>query len=193
MTLKIRPILLASGNSKRFGENKLLYSLNNKPIICHIMDELFNLVEKVVTTPFVVTQYEEVSALAKKRDFRVLWNNFPQNGISESIKIGVLADNHADAYIFLTGDQPYLKAEVIEGFIQGFINSGKELACVVSDDSMGSPTIFSKKYRNELLSLNGDIGGKIIIKKNKSGIFFYNVDFHAMKDIDEKIDLDNTF
>lgn len=189
--MKIRPILLASGNSKRFGENKLLYHLNNKPMICYIMDELFLLVkEKIVETPYVVTQYKEVSTLAKERGFIVLWNDFSKNGISESIKIGVSADGLADGYIFFTGDQPYLKSDVVEEFLMGYKNSKKDLGCVVNDDVWCSPTIFSKRYREELLSLSGDSGGKRILINNRNDIFFYNVDFKAVKDIDEKEDLD---
>ena len=41
---KIQKILLAAGQSKRFGEkNKLLAIINGKPIINHILDTLFEI------------------------------------------------------------------------------------------------------------------------------------------------------
>lgn len=188
--MKIRPIILASGNSKRFQENKLLYPLNGKPIVCHIMDELLLLVEKkLVQTPFVVTQYHEIVILGKERNFIPLWNDFANNGISESIKIGVASADHADAYLFLTADQPYLKANVLEGFITGFIDSKKDLGCVTHQEQMGSPTIFKKKYQDDLRSLSGDVGGKNILHQNKNALFLYPVDANIVKDIDKKTDL----
>ncbi|MFV0314819.1 MAG: nucleotidyltransferase family protein [Anaerotignum sp.] len=188
--MKIRPIILASGNSERFQENKLLYPLNGKPIVCHIMDELLLLVEKkLVQTPFVVTQYHEIVTLGKERNFIPLWNDFANKGISESIKIGVASAEHTDAYLFLTADQPYLKANVLEGFIAGFIDSKKDLGCVTHQEQMGSPTIFKKKYQDELRSLTGDVGGKNILHQNKNALFLYPVDTNVVKDIDKKTDL----
>lgn len=192
MTLKIRPIILASGYSKRFGENKLLYTINNEPMIFHIMNELSILAkENIVQTPYVVTQYEEISKLAKEMKFHTLWNESAENGISESIKIGVSEDYTSDAYMFLTGDQPYIKAEVISSYIAGYLISKKELGCVTYNLTWYSPTIFSKKHRNELLSLKGDIGGKRILKNSPDDVFLFNVDFESVKDIDTKKDLES--
>ncbi|WP_313530703.1 nucleotidyltransferase family protein [Anaerotignum sp.] len=190
--MKIRPIILASGYSKRFGENKLLYTINKKPMIFYIMHELSNLARaNIVQTPYVVTQYEEISNLAKEMNFHALWNESAEKGICESIKLGVLEDNDSDAYMFFTGDQPYIKAEVISSFISAYLMSKKELGCVIYNLTWYSPTIFSKKYRNELLSLKGDIGGKRILKSSPDDVFLFNVDFKSVKDIDTKTDLES--
>ncbi|WP_352400672.1 nucleotidyltransferase family protein [Anaerotignum sp.] len=188
--MKIRPIILASGFSHRFGENKLLYTINNEPMIFHIMNELSILAkENIVQTPYVVTQYEEICNLAKEMKFHSLWNESAKQGISESIKIGVSRDTTSDAYMFFTGDQPYIKAEVICSFIAGYRMSKKELGCVVYNLTWHSPTIFSKKYRDALLSLQGDTGGKGILKSSTDDLFTFRVDFQSVKDIDTKMDL----
>lgn len=52
------------------------------------------------------------------------------------------------------------------GLAYRFIKSSRGMACIEYKNTLGNPTIFSKKYENELLSLKGDIGGKFIMKKH---------------------------
>ena len=48
---------MASGASKRFGENKLLYSFNGKKLYRYLIDELVTLTKYQI---IVVTSYEEI-------------------------------------------------------------------------------------------------------------------------------------
>ena len=41
--MKLSIIVLASGNSKRFRENKLLYEIDEKPMYLHTVEKLINL------------------------------------------------------------------------------------------------------------------------------------------------------
>ena len=66
-----------------------------------------------------------------------------------------------------------------------FINSDKGIVCVGSGNNKGNPVIFSKKYINELLSLEGDIGGKKIIKGHLNDFQLVNInDEIELVDID---------
>ena len=38
--MKIALIMLAAGNSRRFGSNKLLYEIEGKPMYRHILEKL---------------------------------------------------------------------------------------------------------------------------------------------------------
>ena len=40
--MKIGIIMLAAGNSRRFGSNKLLYEIQGKPMFCYILDTLYD-------------------------------------------------------------------------------------------------------------------------------------------------------
>ncbi|WP_460279133.1 nucleotidyltransferase family protein [Clostridium sp. CTA-5] len=161
--MKINLILLASGNSIRFKSNKLLTIVNNKPMY-------MNVVEKVLKVDFnkiiLVTQYEEIKLALPKQDIQVVMNKNSELGISHSIKLGIQNDMNADAYMFMVCDQPFISLKSIKTLINRFIKSDKGMACVENNGKLGNPTIFSKKYRDELLSLKGDIGGKFVMKKH---------------------------
>jgi len=161
--MKINLILLASGNSIRFKGNKLLATVNNKPMYINVVEKILKLnFNKVI----LVTQYEEIKSEVSKYHIQVVMNENSELGISHSIKLGINEDMEADAYMFMVCDQPFISLESLEKLIGRFIKSNKGMACVEYNGRLGNPTIFSRKYKHELLSLNGDIGGKSIIKKH---------------------------
>ena len=67
----INAIIMASGLSKRMGENKLLLKYKNIPLVEHVLKEIkkcdFNEV-------ILVSQYEEVLNLGKKYNFKIIKN-----------------------------------------------------------------------------------------------------------------------
>ena len=50
-----------------------------------------------------------------------------------------------------------------------------ELGCVRTEENLGNPVWFSKKYKRELLSLTKDQGGKKILKKHIENARFFKV------------------
>ena len=67
--MKLGLIMLAAGNSRRFGSNKLLYTIEGEPMYRHILSELMKVREVLKEQGHsceitVVTQYEEIAAEA---------------------------------------------------------------------------------------------------------------------------------
>ena len=180
--MKINLILLAAGNSKRFNGNKLLAIYKNKPIYMYIVEKVVNLkINKIIC----VTQYEEIKEALLNTNINVVMNNNGNLGISSSIKIGINFDKNADGYMFMVCDQPFMSLKTLNLVKDTFINSDKGIVCVGSGNNKGNPVIFSKKYINELLSLEGDIGGKKIIKGHLNDFQLVNInDEIELVDID---------
>ena len=57
--MKISLILLAAGDSRRFGSNKLLYELHGKPMYRYSVDEVAKLDTTVFAEKIVVSQYDD--------------------------------------------------------------------------------------------------------------------------------------
>ena len=164
--MKIAFIMLAAGNSRRFGSNKLLYEIDGKPMYQHILEKLMT----VANTPksiTVVTQYEEIEQEARTLGTKVYINPHPDEGISSSLKIGLKANKDADACLFTVSDQPWLTTATIHQLIDLFKTSQKGIACVSCQGKLGNPCIFTKKYYEELLSITGDRGGKSVIAAHR--------------------------
>ncbi|MDU2492052.1 MAG: nucleotidyltransferase family protein [Clostridium celatum] len=171
--MRINLILLAAGNSKRFNGNKLLAIYKEKPIYMYIVEKVLGLrVNKIIC----VTQYEEIKEGLLNTDINVVINDNSSLGISSSIKLGINFDKSADGYMFMVCDQPFISIETLNSVIDNFINGDKGIVCVGYGDNKGNPVIFSKRYIDELLLLEGDSGGKKILKGYLNDLKVVNVD-----------------
>ena len=115
--MKISLILLAAGDSRRFGSNKLLYELHGKPMYRYSVDEVAKLDTTVFAEKIVVSQYDEILDTLSREGYLTVRNTESYLGISHSIQLG-LAASEEEAWCFLVADQPYLKAETLERFVE---------------------------------------------------------------------------
>lgn len=208
--MKIAMIMLAAGNSRRFGANKLLYEIDGIPMYRHVLEQLDdtkkkieniyseysdivqlnnlyrnNITAKIICNIIVITQYDAIAEAVKTKEIQVLYNPHPEDGISSSVKIGLNASLDAEAVLFTVADQPWLTSETICELIHVFLNTSKGIACVSCQGKMGNPCIFDRKYYNELLSLEGDKGGKKVIMKHLDDTQVYEIEEgRELEDID---------
>ena len=171
----------------------MLYEIDNKPMYLHTVDKLIDLKKsnENVDEIIFVTKYDKIIDNLKNKDIKVVKNNNSEFGISQSIKLGI-SNSFNNAYMFIVCDQPYIKKETINKFINEFIRSKKNLGCVSNDGILLNPTIFTDKYKDKLLKLDGDKGGKKIILKNIDDLFIFDVlEKRELIDIDYKSQLEN--
>lgn len=112
-------------------------------------------------------------------------------GISSSIRHGLSAlpnDTHPAA--FFVADQPWLTEVTAEGFLEAFIASGKSCGCVSHGGETGNPAAFSRALFPELMALEGDRGGKRVLKRHLDDCMVYEVEnVNELCDIDTPTDL----
>ena len=171
----------------------MLHKINKKPMYLHTLDKLIDLkkVNDNIDEIIFVTKYDEIINNLKNKDIKVIKHNNSEFGISQSIKLGI-SNSFNNAYMFIVCDQPYIKKETINKFINEFIRSKKNLGCVSNDSILLNPTIFTDKYKDKLLKLDGDKGGKKIILKNIDDLFIFDVlEKRELIDIDYKSQLEN--
>lgn len=186
-------IILAAGNSSRFGENKLLYEIHGKPMYRYVLKNFQSLLQKKrIQTLILVTQYDQIQSqiMAHDPDVIVVRNEQPDLGISHSIDLGmrklmeVLPD--AEGCIFAVADQPYLTEQSLTGLVDTWEKSDRGIAACTYGDGMGNPVLFSKTYFDQLGQLTGDRGGKQIAKKHAEDVCLYQVSPRELEDIDVK-------
>ena len=187
--MRIHLILLAAGNSRRFGGNKLLSLFNGKPMYQHLTDRLQKLDLPFLGEKIIVSQYEEILNEGKAKSYRTVENLHPEYGISHSIYLGLhtLMEHGAekeDAVCFFVCDQPYLRRNTIQQFLEGYQLSGKGIGCVGNGERLGNPVAFQMRYAEELLTLTGETGGKAVVKKHLGDVYIYQVEKMELEDID---------
>ena len=78
---------------------------------------------------------------------------------------GILA-NDTDAAMFLLCDQPKISPELINGLIDLYERALPLICAPAVGQIRGNPVIFSKRLFPELMQIEGDTGGRTLIKKH---------------------------
>ena len=181
----ISALLLAAGESKRMGRQKLLLPFGTSTIIEQTIDNLLNSrVDEII----VVVGYraEELVTKIGRKPLKIAVNPHYQQGMSASIIAGLnLIDNNAKAVMIALADQPGISSKIIDKLIEEFRQDNKGIAIPVYQGNRGHPVIFPIKYKSALLKLTGDVGGRGIIEKHRDDILEIPVD---SKDINVDID-----
>lgn len=180
----ITAIIMASGLSKRMGENKLLLKYKDKTIIEYVLDEVSKVDFKEV---IVVSSYNEIKEISKKYNFKYIENKKNYIGQSESIKLGINNSKESLGYMFFVGDQPLIDSKYINKMIEVFNESKDFIIIPRYKDKKGNPVIFPKSKRGELLRLKEDEKGKKVIT-NSCNIKYVDVSEYMLFDIDTKKD-----
>ena len=133
--IKAAVIYLASGNSKRFGqENKLLQMIGTKPMYRYGLDRLIDLCKDHEGFEIiVVTQYQEIMKQTQYDPITTVFCPESKYGISWSIKAGIKAAKDAEFYTFIKntlGKELYSSIQINgEGFDQEWAQKSVKLLC----------------------------------------------------------------
>ncbi|WP_251860217.1 molybdenum cofactor cytidylyltransferase [Clostridium sp. Marseille-Q2269] len=169
----VNAIIMASGNSTRMGTNKLTLPYKGKFIVEHVIDSVkqcnFNNI-------ILVGKEQQMLDIAKDNNILTILNKESYKGQSQSIKLGILNTCASDGYMFFTADQPLIDSYTINLLLDAFINNKNSIIIPRYKNKVGSPTIFSAKFKNQLLNLQGDIGGKTVIHNNMDEVLFVDLE-----------------
>ncbi len=215
---KIGLVLLASGQSKRFGSNKLLHELNGKELFRWGLDALLETklrlkssdkrllmkaqsdnnvlltsgaLHAIASEVIVVSRFSEILEHTAYQDQVIMARNDSyMEGVSASVRIGCVEAIRAgcDAVLYLVADEPYFTAGNLTNMIREYLVFGKRFACAYSDHE-ANPGIFHLDAREELLSLRKDTGPIGIIRDHPLETYYYIVRPEKLFDIDEEDDL----
>ena len=185
--MQIGCVILAAGNARRFGQNKLLTLYEGRTLIRRAFDAVPAEGLGPVT---VVTQYDAVAALAGDYGFGVVRNPAPERGISSSVALGAAAiGGDCAGLLFLAADQPLLRRETVAALADRFLADPTRIVVPTAEGRRGSPCVFPISLRGELLALTGDRGGSQVIRKHPELVDEFPVPARELLDVDTLEDL----
>jgi len=170
----ISGIILAAGSSKRMGKQKLLLPFKDSTILEEVVKTVINC--SALGEIIVVYQSEEVLNTIKKYDVKTIYNPIAEKGQSTSLVAGMKSCNtKTKAYMFIMGDQPFINIDTMDAIIETWNKNPNSIIVPRYNGKNGMPTIFSSNFKQELMNVTGDKGGRDIIKANPDTIMY--VDF----------------
>lgn len=185
--MNVTAIILAAGLGRRMNGDKLHLKLNGNEIIDTVLSTVASLDFKKA---IVVSNDSVIASRAKLLNFTPVANLEAPAGQSTSIIKGILASgNDTSGYLFIMGDQPLLSKDTLEVILKAFEDSPTSIILPIYGDKPGSPVLFPSTLKQELLSLEGDFGGKVVMKNHPELVKKVSISFpQELFDVDTKED-----
>lgn len=157
----IGAVILAAGEAKRFGKNKLIEKVGDKTIIERVLDAVKNLDRIVIVGKY----YRDLMPYLENEI--VVYNPNWKEGLSSSLRLGLRFFSDYDGVLVVLGDMPLISSKTIEKIISAF---KEECSAVVPvyKGQRGNPVLISKRLFEKLKSLKGDIGARAILREEKN-------------------------
>lgn len=173
-------ILLAAGQSVRYGSPKLTDTFQSKPLFLHSLKSSneSNLDKLIVVTGEMNNELMKLSHKIPNSRAEFVRNPTPSKGISSSIKIAlnkIIQKYPGSAVMIMLADMPCITSDLINKVLEAFRNSATPITAPFIDGPPERPDLPGRAGRNahpvifhplmfpELLKLEGDHGGKEII------------------------------
>lgn len=194
---KVSAIVLAAGLSSRMGkEDKLFLNYKGKYLVQWVIDEISR---SYVNEIILVANDSSITKLkAFENDMvRLVENKSYKSGMTSSIQTGVKNSNdNSDGYMICLGDQPKINSKIynsiIHSFEAGYSINQKTIAVPFFNSEKGNPIIFSKYYRDEILSHKNPEGCRKIVQNNSEHITSVTINSgFILEDIDTPEDFRN--
>ena len=183
-------LILAAGNSTRFGSTKQLLRFNGKTLLQHAIEEA----TEAGADPVVVVlgaNANEVSASIDTTTVEIVLNNRWEEGMASGIVAGIRKvsslTEHVHNIIIAVCDQPFISSALFKQLYQTQTESQKGIVACSYADTIGTPVLFTQQYFEHLLVLHGDEGAKKLLTTfatDVATVHFPNGNF----DIDTQID-----
>ncbi len=159
-------ILLAAGESSRFGEPKQLLPYAGQTLLQHGLQ----VANDSIAHPIIVVLGAHADIIKKEINSgstQVVVNAEWQEGMASSIRCGITALVGISAFtegaILMVCDQPYINSTLLNILIETHENSSKPIIACSYAETFGPPTLFHKSIFPELLQLKGDVGARSIL------------------------------
>jgi len=188
-------IILAAGESKRFGSLKQIFKFENKTFLEKILENLLEtpfIFEIIVALGFEFQKIiENTKVNSEKIKFIVNYNY--QDGQISTLKEALKnCSDFSNGYLVTLVDHPFIKKETYRYLIEEFIEYNfQKIIIPIYEGRRGHPVIFPKLLKNELLNAPLNEGARYVIKKFENIVkLVKTLDKFILADIDRIEDLE---
>lgn len=178
-------ILLAAGQSRRMGTQKLLLPFGGSTLIGQITDELL----KCPIDSLIVVTGRDGPAIEKAlqgRPVRFVSNPDPDAEMLSSVRCGLVALPQAcDTVLLALGDQPGIRKRTVERLVSAMQSCERRIVVPFYDGHRGHPFLFSSRFRDAIVHGYDDSGMRGFLDAHARDLLKVEVDKGwVLQDID---------
>ncbi|WP_197721542.1 nucleotidyltransferase family protein [Sulfodiicoccus acidiphilus] len=159
--LDVGAVVLAGGEGRRFGSNKLLVDVDGRPLLWWVLEAVSHLDRVVVVGKY----YREIIAAFPSEV--AIYNPRYSEGMSSSVKLGLNFFARKEAILFVPGDMPLLRRDTVNRILSA-TSPECDAVVPVHEGTRGNPVLIMKRLFPELLLISGDVGARNVINRHKA-------------------------
>ena len=164
-------IILAAGESTRFGQPKQLLDWRGEPFVRAVARTAL---QAGLSPVLVITgaNAERVGSTVSDLNVMTLRNEVWKSGQASSIKTGIerltsLPSPRVGGAVFLLADQPQLTTSILRALAEKHAEGLYPVIAPMVMDRRANPVLFDRVTFSDLLTLEGDVGGRAIFHKHR--------------------------
>jgi molybdenum cofactor cytidylyltransferase len=185
---RVAGIVLAAGSSSRMGRPKMLLPIGGGTLLSGVARALLDagLARVVVVLGHEADAVRRQAALPPDERLEVVVNDDWPSGMASSLRRGLDACADAEAAMVALGDQPGITAERVRRIVAAW-RPGGSLVLPVHGGRAGHPVLFGRRLWPELRGLQGDVGGREVVRRHLAEAV--QVPAEPLADLDTEEDL----
>jgi len=192
---RVTGVVLAAGESRRMGTNKLLLPWGETTVLGRT---LANVGTAAVHDLLLITGHERTrveamaisewataragaSGSASGGQFPILYNHDYANGMLTSVQAAVRAlPASAGAILVMLGDQPMVTTNTIDRLLYAYAATPAGLVAPTYGGRRGNPVIIDRRYFDELLALPADAAPRVLLARHTDDLLAVEVEDEAV-------------
>ncbi len=157
-------LVLAAGVSRRFGSDKRRYLLDGKPLLVHCLDAIAaaGLPPRVCIGPDDGDLVISLGATG----VQFIECDQARRGMGATLAQGVARCDDWDGVLVALGDMPWVLPETFRTVSQSLLPG--QIVQPVYENRPGQPVAFSAAFFDKLRGLDGDIGGRELLREHEN-------------------------
>lgn len=185
---QLTAILLAAGQSRRFGSPKLLHPLGNGTALgIFAAQKLSEVFENVLVV--INANSPDLAKLYQALGVQVIVNQQAEQGLGTSLAQGITHSSTSQGWLIALADMPFISVLTIRA-VADALSNGALIAAPTYQGKRGHPVGFSACFKQELMALNQDLGASVLLKHYAEQIHLIPThDAGILQDIDTPDDL----
>ena len=188
---RVAAVVLAAGGSTRMGQLKQLLPVGGRPMVRRVTSAVCKagLTQVVVV---VGAQADAVSRALASLAVDVVVNEAWAEGMSTSVRAGLrVVRPEIQAVLLVLADQPALTPDLVRTLVARYQATGALIVAPFYQGQRGNPVLFDRTLFAELLAVEGDRGGRLLIMSHQEQVERVEIDDPAViMDIDTRHDYD---
>ncbi len=168
--MKTEVILLAAGQSKRFGGIKQLADIHGQPMVCHCLSQYHQgdkWVEGITNGHVVLGSNATLISQVIPNNVNIYVTSSWEQGMGHTLAESMQVISNDTTHVFVAlADQVRITQSIVMRMLQESNRNPEHIIAAKYEGRVGAPSILPRQYFFQLSQLTGDKGAKVLLQQN---------------------------